>query len=1030
MMFKSRQERRGTVTLHDKLVAALAEKRATFVTGAGFSAALMPEFQGASWTSLIEMGARFAAEREPDVPTVRFLENIIQVLQDGAEDLDENTLISYASSVKASLCKENAQPYADFMDDVFSGIKTEKPELAELLASFRCPIATTNYDTLIENALGWDESPTLTGNADGALRVFRSESPGVVHMHGVWDDTSSIIFSKDDYDAFVNNDKAKFVRNGIYSLTSFVFVGQGSGVMDPGFTQLKNEWFRLVGESSHYHFLLCKSSDYGHYTKSLAGTTIRPIAYGDVYNDLPKFLGRLRTTIEHSARELSHEGLRNNLMTKLWDAIRDKSLAHQAIIESKDNSRLVIEPSFIPKPHEQYRYERQSQLANGDGEGQESQISLEQIVSSGNIRMIVGEDNSGLTTALQWLAIKASEGEGESAPVYLDFTKYSKRNRLNSIIGDAILRGGYTVTSKEEPPSYVLSIDSVSLESENNLVRFIEDLKGIKQRTHTFIGCRLGNEREILDKFREHGMPVDHVYLGKPGKLDVRKYADIVAPDLPSARAGLALDIIKREHLARNPFNLSLILRLLAEGKQAADRWNSPAKLVAKFIELMFSTLGDELDSRDSLDFENVDQILGKLAERMVKEQAASVPLSVAMQVFEEEFEALEWEEDASQWVDLLVEMRILAKSRNRIEFRQSTYLFYFAATNAARPESEDLKNYLYDNALTYSPILKMLASLSRRDEEMLRRSSLLLSEWKSYVPDGTIFQAVKKREILDIEEVQAISADPAGDEQSDFDEDDAYYQYDISSDRDVEPFPLRPLGDAPDSYRLFVTVDLASSVLRESDAVRDRNLKDESLRTVLRGWGVLLDLLEKDDEVREGTKKKLIDASSSLVVSVDNMEDLLSQFNPLYCSFVAWSGVQGSLRSKKLRGGASRIRSDVSSGEVDSALAAGLALFELTDMNRGWARRTLESTSAMRESWFFVNFVSEVAMAYFVFGDLDPEDESEVKNLVRFQVVNGYPVSSKALIGQRVDQIMNYLQTRRAGRKAIIRRLERAGLL
>lgn len=1013
--------------LYDRLVSAISEKRATFVTGAGFSAALKPGFQGASWTSLIKRGAAFAKEREADDPTAKYLASIIEALQDQAGSLDENTLITYASGVKASLCQKNTQPYSDLMNDIFSNVSPERPDLAKLLASFNCPIATTNYDTLIESSVGWDIGPALISDAEGALQILRGESDGVVHLHGVWNDTKSIVFSKDDYVAFVGNHQSKYVRSAIYSLTSFVFVGQGNGVLDPGFTQLKDEWFQLVGESSHYHFLLCKNSDYNQYTKTLSGSTIRPIAYGEEYGDLPGFLKELKRKVDRSGRELSFEGLRGNLIAALWDEIRARSLAHQTVIDSKDDTRLVVEPSFIPKPHEQYRHERQNQLANGDVDASDAQIPLEKLVSPGSVRIVVGEDNSGLTTALQWLAIKASETEEEASPIFLDFAKYSKRNRLNKQINEAIVRGGYQSHSKEDIPPLVLAVDSVSLESGTNLNRFLEDLTSVTRRTHTFIGCRLGNERDIADRFLENKFKVQIVYLGKPGKLDVVKYADIVAPDLPPAKAGLALDIIRREHLSRNPFNLSLIIRLLAEGKQGSDRWNSPAKLVAKFIELMFSTLGEELDSRDSLDYENVELILGQLAEKMVREKSASVPHSGAMQVFEKEFEDLEWDEDASRWVDLLVEMRILAKSRNRIEFRQSTYLFYFAAKNAGK---SGFKDFLYRDPLTYAPILKMLASLSRGDEEMIERSSRILDEWAKYTPDGLIYQPAKKRETLEIEEAETTTIEGGEEESLDSDRYNEAYQYDLSSDRDVEPFPLRPLGDAPESYRLFVAVDLASSVLRESDAVRDKSLKDRSLRAVLRSWGILLDLLEKDEELREGTRRKLVDASAAFTVSKDDLDELFDQFNPLYCSFMAWSGVQGSLRSKKLRSGAGRIRDSIFSGESDRALAAGLALFELTDLNRGWARRAIEATRGMQESWFFVNFVSEVAMAYFVFSDPDQDEELQVKNIIKLKILNGSPASSNAQVGQRVDQVMDRLRVRRAGRQAIIRRLERAGLL
>ncbi|WP_082331088.1 SIR2 family NAD-dependent protein deacylase [Kocuria palustris] len=1020
--------------LREGLVEAVTRKQAVIVAGAGLSAALSPRFPGVSWKRLVRDGADYASKREKDSIFENQLKSIVSVLDDDTNEINEDSLIAYATAVKASLKKHGKQAYADFLNDVFSSAQAEYPELAELIESLECPIATTNYDTLIESALGWKNAPTLVGDSDAALRIFRSEERGVVHLHGVWSNPDSVVFSQQDYEEFTKNQKSLNLRNAAYAMKSFIFIGQGSGVMDPGFTQLKQQWAEMFESSRHYHYLLCRDADMDYFTKELAGTTIRPVSYGQEHADLPKFIKEVEKQSKVARPAVSIETLANDLIGLIGEEIRDKSLAHPRIISTVDAPQLIVDPIFIPKHHELYSYERQKQIASADQEQDDQYISVERLIKPGKIWIVVGEENSGLTTALYWLALKSIEESRRILPITVDYRNYSKKRRLNALIGNRIREAEYPMKNKDDVPEFTLVVDSFSLDSSSLADRFMGDMKSLENMRNAFIGCRLGNEWDIFEKFQNSEFDVNNVevaYLGKPGKTDVVKYAELVSPDLPIGRSDQALSVIRREHLARNPFNLSLVLRLVSDKSTNSDGLNSPAKLVSKFIELMLSTLGEGLDSRETLVYENVALILEKLAEVMVEKQTASLSYSQAMRIFENVFEEYEWGEDASRWVDLLVDMRILMKSGNTISFRQSSFLFFFAANGAEK--SDGFKRILYLEPLKYAPIIKMMASISRRDREGLERVTALLDDWDTYVPCGRIYKPAVSFGLEALENGEPGENDGLWDGQDAEAEkgDDVDYRYDTSSDRDVEPFPLRPVGEAPESYRLFITLDLASTVLRETDEIEVRGLKDESFRRILKGWGSLLDILERDEEFKERSRSKLLEVGSSYSISEERVDELIEQFNPLYCAFIVLSGVDGSLRSKKLAGGARRVSESLKQNQDEPLISAGLTLFQMTDYSRGWSNRIGDSSSNMQDTWFFVNFVSEVVMSFYVFGGpVSNEEEMRVKEIIRAKIVNGHASPKSINVGATVDNMISMLKKRRAGRDVFIKKFERRGLI
>ena len=107
-------------------------------------------------------------------------------------------------------------PYRAFFVSQLGSLKAAHPAILQAIAkiaSARNKIATTNYDHLISQALGWDRADwTDPLRVVEALR--RGKRPAVWHIHGDFDRPNSIIFSQTDYDRIAGSELPQFVKIG------------------------------------------------------------------------------------------------------------------------------------------------------------------------------------------------------------------------------------------------------------------------------------------------------------------------------------------------------------------------------------------------------------------------------------------------------------------------------------------------------------------------------------------------------------------------------------------------------------------------------------------------------------------------------------------------------------------------------------------------------------------------------------------------------------------------------------------------
>ena len=85
------------------------------------------------------------------------------------------------------------------MEQSVGQLTATRPEVLEALAGLGIPLATTNYDGLLE------EATTLAAVTwrDGAKveRVLRGERKAILHLHGHWEDPASVVLGVRSYEA-------------------------------------------------------------------------------------------------------------------------------------------------------------------------------------------------------------------------------------------------------------------------------------------------------------------------------------------------------------------------------------------------------------------------------------------------------------------------------------------------------------------------------------------------------------------------------------------------------------------------------------------------------------------------------------------------------------------------------------------------------------------------------------------------------------------------------------------------------------
>jgi hypothetical protein len=917
----------------DDLKEAVLTGKAIVVVGAGLAISVTSNSSSASWQGLVEDGLTFLKKNSSE-------------FDEEWEDLTRRTLaysfekgnipdyLRAVSSIVEKIREIGSQAHANWLTESIGALIPSNPQWIESIVSMNCPILTTNIDSLIERVAGresadWRQSHNIQ-------RILTRKSRSIGHLHGLWSEPDSVILTDGDYAKLISNAGTQGLQQAASAIQSFVYVGFGAGIGDPNFGRLRKWHSSIFPNSTVQHFRLCLSSELAELTKAHANENIEVISFGDTYEEFPGFIDGLG--FDKVQVLLSTEGLTRNIAQEARESIememrRETIIAERLTdLESKHFHELAIQPRILPVPNERYLESKRA-----EGEDEFSQLVPLKDFKEGDVIILAAEENSGLSTALSWLLLELTSGT-ELMPVEINFRSFTRGAKpIERELTKFTRSLGLGKGGSESLPPHILAIDDFAPFAKNVSDNAIGEIGNLRAYL-TMIGCRRGEETAIIDRLKDLGIEAKISYLGRLKSADVRALATIAAPSESPTIASAVLSVIRAFHLPMNPFTVSLLISILERGSILAAN-ASPTSILDQYVNLLLGR-GDLLaDSRFALDSVALEAILSDVAEMFVVERTGSVTETQIISRMSEFFQNFGWKESAIVVLENLIERRILRRDADKIKFSQSSYLFLFAAKQALKKDEflADLKS----KPLFFSPILRHYAALSTRDSEMLRELDLLLDEWvdrswlgeqyeeESFTSSHAIAAPVKSVDIPgEIKEGESPSDAANGEILEDY--------FDGQEFGDLLPFPLTEESEMPDVIRFSATLELVSSVLRDSDQVPDQELKGKVLKRTLRAWGEQLNALNEDPVIQELLEQIGSSLAEALGKDEEKSKELSERVVKMLPPAIVMGGISANLASRKLLISLEAALDDPDfSGHAPSAVAAAMFLATLSEP--GW---------------------------------------------------------------------------------------------
>jgi SIR2-like domain len=273
-------------TLEDDLRDRLANGRVVVVAGSGVTAAATKGDRPASWVGLIESGLEHAAQ----------LGRVTEERLDAARRLlkagDSGLLIMAAEILTESLGGPGAGEYGRWLRETVGSLEAQDISVPAALGKLGVPLATTNYDDLIERVCERGRMTWL--KPAGMQRALLGEDDAVAHLHGHWQDPESVILGVRSYEAIVHDGAAQALQQAITVTTTLLFVGIGDGASDPNFSALRAWLKTTLPTSQNRHYRLCLDSEVDDLVKEHIDEAITPLAYGATHAELAGFLEGLK----------------------------------------------------------------------------------------------------------------------------------------------------------------------------------------------------------------------------------------------------------------------------------------------------------------------------------------------------------------------------------------------------------------------------------------------------------------------------------------------------------------------------------------------------------------------------------------------------------------------------------------------------------------------------------------------------------------------------------------------------------------
>lgn len=1003
----------------EELKQVISSGQAVAVVGTGLSVSSTNRHPSASWLGLIKSTIEILKAKLPSdkLPTLTAAEGLV----DAATSSQSASNLLIAADILGGMVKDiGSQAEADWLRETVGSLEVVDSAWPQAVVNLGIPVLTTNYDTLIEQATNLDSVAwTDTVGVQENLGSARAR-PKIIHLHGVWNDRESVIFTNSDYTRLKLNPGIQDLLKSVLAARRLVYIGYGSGLDDPTFGRLL-EWHRnTFSGTSLKHFRLCRESELADLERLHADDTIVPISYGNDYGDLPKFVNNLTNDngkpvakLLAIAREALVEQIHQNLVGVSTPSL-NSSLASQGVIPEP-----IFPPILLPLPHAEF-----VRMQMASDETKYERLNPVEVANQPGITLVAADEQDGLSTALRWLLLERAKSEPGQIPLLIDFRFANGNTPLESQLKVQASTIGVIPSKKNELPSVLPGIDNFSSRKRRLLNRAVSEIASGKLGGQVFLGCRTGEEAEIVRTLSEKGIGVHIVYVGRLGTGDIRRLVDAQLAGDAEGTADAVIKALRQQNMPTNPVTVSRIAHVISSGVEIRAN-TSPTHVLREYLDLL---LGSGQDDRFELDAESRDVLLQEIALQFLRSDRESLITSRVLETLEDFIERVLWTDDPRDILDGLIDRGVLALDGGYIRFAQETYLYYFLARAAMTQEQKtpghglDSLGLLKDS-LRFAPIIRHYAALLRRDSALLTRVGYILDDagLTGAVSPGAAFSRRFRRP--DPEEVSSLeehvpqapmqrSLQPGS--ENPYDVNDYFAANRESPESGDLPFPLQPYENGSAFIKKTYALDLASSIVRESTLVEDQDLKSSVLRQVLVGWGALIDFMVEDEETQAALQELTAQIVEALDLDDEERDQFVERFGEFFPPTFAMSGVSSSLASRKLLRTVEHLLT-IPEGKNDVLLTTVAAMLLVDLRAPGWVTTVSKILNRTSDLYLVNKFLYEHLVANYYRGGLPPQEDKRLLELIGDLFAAQFSVKENARGAQLKSVAMQTISQRRS---------------
>ena len=278
-----------TEALRQELAQRIRDKKVLVVTGTGVSLAATGANPLASWTGLISNGIDRCVELAIDGADAGWGALHKQLLKRPGI----NNLLAVAEQVQACLTSRGEGDWSEWLGLTVGSLNPTAPDIIEALRVLATPLATLNYDELLElpeprrKAVTWREAARWP-------RVLEGKDDAVLHLHGAWDRPDSVVLGIRSYERVLAAGLAQHLQRVVATTHSLLFVGCGATFDDPNFKALLDWMATTLKNVERRHFLLATEAEKARIEPLLPPTArIWVLTYGTKHDELVPYLRSL-----------------------------------------------------------------------------------------------------------------------------------------------------------------------------------------------------------------------------------------------------------------------------------------------------------------------------------------------------------------------------------------------------------------------------------------------------------------------------------------------------------------------------------------------------------------------------------------------------------------------------------------------------------------------------------------------------------------------------------------------------------------